>query len=122
MRICLRCPGCGREAREGAVFCEWCGASIVTPAFVSSPVELPSKKELPSALYVVVIGIVIIAVGGVLYAIAWTESMSADWWEDPTTSIDTFGGLFDLMMLSYIVMSIGTVILFIGLILLVMNE
>ena len=92
------------------------------PAVVSSPYVEQAKKPLPSALYVVIIGIVVTIIGGVVYAVAWTQTMD-DIWNDPnfpdTGSIDS---MFGLMMVSYVIMSLGTVILFIGLILLVIHE
>jgi len=74
-------------------------------------------------MFLVIIGIVVIAVGGLIYAVAWTETVNSNWWDDPySTDPDPFNGFLDLMMVSYVVMSIGTVLLFVGMILLVLNE
>jgi hypothetical protein len=116
----VRCPGCGREVGE-ASYCEYCGAYLATPAVVSSPAVAQTEKTMPSQLYIVIIGIAVIIVGGVIYAVAWTDTMN-DFWDDPFADDSSFDSMFDLMMASYIIMSIGTVTLFIGLILLVINE
>lgn len=118
----MKCPGCGREVGDGARFCEWCGTNLVLPAVEGSPIVMQGKKPLPSPVYLIIIGIIVIVAGGIVYAVAWSQTMN-DLWEDPMyPDSNPFDGLFDLMMLSYIVMAIGTVLVFVGMILLVMNE
>jgi hypothetical protein len=92
------------------------------PAVEGSPIVMQGKKPLPSPVYLIIIGIIVIVAGGIVYAVAWSQTMN-DLWEDPMyPDSNPFDGLFDLMMLSYIVMAIGTVLVFVGMILLVMNE
>jgi uncharacterized membrane protein len=121
MGIHLRCSGCGREVGGGARFCEWCGANLVPPVVESSPIVMQSRKPIPPPLYLIIIGIVIILIGAILYVVAWSQTMN-DFMDDPFADSDPFDGFFDLMMLSYIIMAIGTVLLFVGMILLVLNE
>jgi uncharacterized membrane protein len=83
---------------------------------------MKARAPFPTPLYLVIVGIAMIAVGGVMYAVAWADSFN-DIWEDPMfPDNNSFDGFWNLMMASYIIISIGTVLLFIGMILLVLNE
>jgi uncharacterized membrane protein len=121
MGIDLRCPGCGREAGEGARFCEWCGSNLVPPVVVSSPIVMQSRAPITTPMYIIIIGIVVILIGGVVYSVSWSQTMH-EFMDDPFADSDPFDGFFDLMMLSYVIMTIGTILLFVGMILLVLNE
>jgi uncharacterized membrane protein len=122
----MRCPGCGREARGDAKFCEYCGTGLAAPIAEISPIEMPRHaRPMPGGVWLVIIGIVVMVAGGVIYAFALTQMVdsTSDWWSDPSNpNEDPFNGAMDAMMVSYIVMCLGTVLLFIGLILLVIHE
>ena len=118
----MKCRGCGREVRDDVMFCEWCGTSMSLPAVESSQTVLKAKTPFPTPLYLVIIGIAMIAVGGVIYAVAWSETLNHMWDDPMNPDVGSFGEFFDLTMASYIIMAIGTVLLFVGMILLVMNE
>ncbi len=42
----MKCPQCGNEVEEGAVFCDQCGAKLEAPAPTSAPVPAPAEAGI----------------------------------------------------------------------------
>ena len=121
----MRCPGCGREASGDVKYCEHCGHLLVEPTVEGSPiVYTQGSKKMPTALWLVIIGFIVIGIGGVFYVVGMSNAVdtSSDWWNDPMSDSSSFLEAFDIVLAAYVVMLIGAILLFVGLILLVIHE
>ena len=63
------CPNCGKEVRDGAGFCTWCGAQIkprTAEEPTSTPAPTPKKRRGPLIAVIVVALLIIAGAGGFL--------------------------------------------------------
>lgn len=61
------CPNCGKEVRDGAGFCTWCGAQIkpqAAAAPAAQPMPAPKKRSRGPIIAVIVIALLVIAGAG----------------------------------------------------------
>jgi len=123
----LRCYNCGFENVDRAAYCERCAAPLggATPGQIYAPQQqrAPALEEnwrLP--MFVLILGIAIAVVGVIVYVLGFHSMMSdasdPNW--DPFVE-DGFMASFDLLLLSYVIMGVGGIIFFMGLIWLVLK-
>lgn len=61
------CPNCGKEVRDGAGFCTWCGAQIkpqAAAAPAAQPMPAPKKRSRGPLIAVIVVALLVIAGAG----------------------------------------------------------
>jgi len=125
----MRCATCGRVSSEGAVFCESCGNRLGTPqhGMTSAPLVSiePVKNETRAPMAALILGIVILAIGVIIYVLAVSNGIHSISHTDPN---DPFGTMNDttvdvgLIFAGYAVMAVGGILAFAGFFLLVVKS
>jgi uncharacterized membrane protein YidH (DUF202 family) len=122
----MRCGTCGRISPENAIFCEICGSRLGMSQFGASPHETlePASKDMTAPLAMLVLGIVIIAVGGVIYAMAvsnFLHNATDTYPDDPFGTMDQVSEDMSLVFGAYAVMAVGGLICILGVVLIILR-
>jgi len=123
----MRCPRCGSETIDRAVFCDRCGQRLSSPEMYTPPVtyQEPVKKRLATWVGALpFLGLIIIFLGAVLYGLAISNifhtASNPSW--DPYGTEDNFGSDMRILLASYAVMVFGGVVLLVSFIVLVIKS
>lgn len=118
----MKCGGCGRESPENAVFCESCGTRLgMTQSEIArSEISEPATKDIRMPLAILIVGIVITAAGGVIYALAVSHFFHSVT-DDPFGTMDQASENMSYVLGSYAIMAIGGLVSLLGVVLLILR-
>jgi hypothetical protein len=122
----MRCGGCGRVSPENAIFCESCGSRLGMPQFGPAPPETsePASKDIKAPLAMLILGIVIIAIGGIIYAMAVSNvfhNATNAYPNDPFGTMDQVSEDMSLVFGAYAMMAVGGLICVLGVVLIILR-
>jgi hypothetical protein len=122
----MRCGGCGRVSPENAIFCESCGSRLGMPQFGPAPPETsePASKDIKAPLAMLILGIVIIAIGGIIYAMAVSNvfhNATNTYPNDPFGTMDQVSEDMSLVFGAYAMMAVGGLICVLGVVLIILR-
>ena len=124
----MRCGSCGRESSDSAIFCQSCGSRLGMPAYgayassIANIQQPPKDVRLPIAL--IILGVVIVAIGIVMYAWAMSDAVHDATNLNPNNPFGSFDNVVNdvgNIWGSYAIIGIGSLMILVGFIILIIK-
>ena len=124
----MRCGSCGRESSDSAIFCESCGSRLGMPAYGAHALSTASiqqpRKDVRLPIVLIIIGVIIVAIGIVMYAWAMSDAVHDATNMDPNNPFGSFDNVVNdvgFIWGSYAIMGIGGLVTMLGFVLLILK-